>query len=79
MTDITVETDIPLPEEKRNPHGRWIRLSKTIQIGQSFVVKKQSEVLAARMAFARVGKGAVSRTQEDGSIRVWCIKKEKGN
>ena len=78
MTEITIETGVPLPDQKRTPHGRWGRLAKAIKIGESFLVNKQSQVLAVRTAFARAGKGAVSRKQENGSIRVWCVEKEGG-
>lgn len=74
-----IEKNVPMPTN-RETNGRWSSLWKSMEIGDSFVVKTPNEASAARMAISQyksrhpeLGLGYASRTQPDKTTRFWRI------
>jgi hypothetical protein len=68
---MNIDKNIAVP----NVYGRWQRAAKEMEPGDSTTVKTRNQVLAARHAFSRAGKGIVSRKIESG-FRIWCVKEK---
>ena len=52
---------------------RFVFPFEQMDVGDSFVVQSATERIHALMAAKRRGKKAKSRTQSDGTFRVWRI------
>lgn len=71
MNDMPkIEKNIPLPDKKS---GKNIRLLKSMEVGDSFVIeiKSRSSFL---ISAAREGIKITTRSIGNGKIRVWLIK-----
>lgn len=72
-----IEKNVPLPNPGRNETGVTSAL-RAMSVGDSFVIDKPA-VNARVGLFALAGRAGVSiatRTQPDGSLRVWRVERK---
>ena len=75
MLDIKIEKGVvATPPIKENQYGD---LAEALEIGDSFVVKNQSEKAKFWLGLKRQGLKLMSRTLEDGTVRIWCLGKPR--
>lgn len=69
--EIKIEKNIPIDKiGNRSGKGKWQKLFSILEIGDSFLVKNKHERQAIYTAKPE-GFGIVSRSNEDGTIRIW--------
>ena len=73
---MKIEKNIPV--SKRFPWGKYYSLVAEMESGDSVLCKDRKESRLIRESITNNCKGykPVQRTQEDGTIRIWKVKKE---
>ena len=73
MLDIKIDKGVIVtPTIKDN---QYRELANTLEIGDSFIVKTRQEKSKFWQGLRRHGLKLCARTQEDGTIRIWCTGK----
>ena len=73
MLDIKIEKGVVAKPQIKD--SQYYELSETLEIGDSFVVKDRQEKAKFWLGLSRHGIKLMSRSQPDGTIRIWCIGK----
>lgn len=74
LEKVKIEKNIPVMEDRGLPSA-YRDLAMKLEIGNSVVVKESKIAATLRAALHRLEKHSISRRLEDGSYRVWVIKK----
>lgn len=73
MLDIKIEKGVLPTRTIRD--NQYNELAEALEIGDSFVVKNQLEKAKFWLGLKRQGLKLMSRTLEDGTVRIWCLGK----
>lgn len=68
--EIKIEKNIPISKGNRRSKGKWQKLFSILEIGDSFLVKNK-HVRQAIYTARPENIGITSRSNEDGTIRIW--------
>ena len=70
-TPPRIEHDIPIPLGRYNT---WRKFFEQMKVGDSFVVKTESEIATVRSAIHGTKFKVIMRRQPDKTQRVWRVK-----
>ena len=72
--NVVIEKNIPMPpKKKRETKSNFVSLLKSMNIGDSFAVKKDYEANRAQSLAKYYGFKLTQRKLDDGSFRLWLI------
>lgn len=76
MTDnYKIEKGIEIPNRRKA--GIWGQLSRSMEVGDSVLVKTRNEAMNLYNALIRHGFKAITRTDNNNQIRVWKANKNE--
>lgn len=73
MLDIKIDKGVVVTPSVKDSEYR--KLAEVLEIGDSFLVKDLKERSRFFVGLRRHGLKLTTRTQEDGTIRIWCLGK----
>ena len=76
MMGLEIEKGVPLPSLKRT--SKWRTFADRMQLGDSVLVSRASEIIGLSHAIRESGCKAVTFKVGDGSWRVWKLLRRKG-
>jgi hypothetical protein len=72
--NVVIEKNIPMPpKKKREMKSDFHSLLKSMNVGDSFAVKKDSEANRAQSLAKYYGFKLTQRKLDDGTYRLWLI------
>lgn len=80
MPFFQIEKNVPIPsKEKGSRAGKWLNIVRTMESGDSFLVKTEGQAASVRIACKSLNRRAIQRKEGDGAIRIWCVERPLGD
>lgn len=75
---LKIETGIDIPQPRTGPKGRRtaiVKILKGMKVGESILLESKNQYHYVRSIAKTLGVPITSRTNPEGTIRVWKVKK----